>query len=391
VRLPAQIKVTVYVRHKASCSSAKRGEFYPNCDCAKWLRYSHNGKQRRQPAHTRTWSIAQEKGFELQKRLLHGDLPVSYAPEKAKQNIQEAIEAFITAKKTENISASTIRKLRHQLNLFEEFMSKQSKFYPADITAEDVIKYRASWTWGDLTKIKAQQNLRGFIRFACKENRMDVLDALGTIKETKEGKQRRKPKPFSESEINKLLKKVPEVFAEENHKIPKLQTLIRMMVTTGLAIVDAVQLERATLENAERNGVIEVERQKTGKPATMPIDKALLAELRSVLNGNPRYVFWNGRSLADSETKLLQSDMRKLMKAAGVYIKGNVFHRFRDSAVDTWIGLGWSMTEIATALGDTVTIVERHYKDWASQRMKERMARLPVRQWNSEVAATQQV
>jgi hypothetical protein len=79
------------------------------------------------------------------------------------------------------------------------------------------------------------------------------------------------------------------------------------------------------------------------------------------------------------------------MKAAGVYIKGNVFHRFRDSAVDTWIGLGWSMTEIATALGDTVTIVERHYKDWASQRMKERMARLPVRQWNSEVAATQQV
>jgi integrase len=270
-------------------------------------------------------------------------------------------------------------------------MSKQSKFYPADITAEDVIKYRASWTWGDLTKIKAQQNLRGFIRFACKENRMDVLDALGTIKETKEGKQRRKPKPFSESEINKLLKKVPEVFAEENHKIPKLQTLIRMMVTTGLAIVDAVQLERATLENAERNGVIEVERQKTGKPATMPIDKALLAELRSVLNGNPRYVFWNGRSLADSETKLLQSDMRKLMKAAGVYIKGNVFHRFRDSAVDTWIGLGWSMTEIATALGDTVTIVERHYKDWASQRMKERMARLPVRQWNSEVAATQQV
>ena len=73
--------------------------------------------------------------------------------------------------------------------------------------------------------------------------------------------------------------------------------------------------------------------------------------------------------------------MRDLMKAAGVYIKGNVYHRFRDTAVDFWIGQGWSLTDVATALGDTVTVVEKHYKDWASQRMKERLAKLPVREW----------
>ena len=69
------------------------------------------------------------------------------------------------------------------------------------------------------------------------------------------------------------------------------------------------------------------------------------------------------------------------MKAAGVYTPGVVFHRFRDSAVDYWLGQGWSMTDIATALGDTVRTVERHYRDWASQRMQNRMATLPVRQW----------
>ena len=39
------------------------------------------------------------------------------------------------------------------------------------------------------------------------------------------------------------------------------------------------------------------------------------------------------------------------------------------------------MMDIATALGDTVRTVERHYRDWASQRMQNRMATLPVRQW----------
>jgi len=60
--------------------------------------------------------------------------------------------------------------------------------------------------------------------------------------------------------------------------------------------------------------------------------------LLAVLNGNPKYVFWQGISLADSETKRLQDKMRTLMKAAGVYTPGVVFHRFRDSAVDYWLG-----------------------------------------------------
>ena len=92
-----------------------------------------------------------------------------------------------------------------------------------------------------------------------------------------------------------------------------------------------------------------------------PADLAdLLNELTAVMNGNPKYVFWQGRGTADSETKRLQGEMRELMKAAGVYIKGNVFHRFRDTAVDFWIGQGWSLTDVATALGDTVQKMGHH-------------------------------
>ena len=269
------------------------------------------------------------------------------------------------------------------MGLFADFIAKRSKFYPSQVEPEDVIAFRATWTsWGDLTKIKAQQNLRGFLRSCLKgEHRTDVLDALDTIKETKAGKERRKPKPLTEEELQKLLAKVPAVFENAPDKIARHQTMIRLMASAGLAIIDAVLLEKAVLERAKKTGVLDFERQKTGKPATIPIDASLLSELMGALNGNPKYVFWHGAALADSETKRLQAEMRDVMKAAGVYIKGNIYHRLRDTAVDSWLGMGWSLTDVATALGDTVRIVERHYKDWASKRQQERLAKLPVRKW----------
>ena len=54
-------------------------------------------------------------------------------------------------------------------------MTARSKFYPTEITAQDVIEYRATWKWNDLSKIKAQQNPRGFLRTCLRgDHRTDV-------------------------------------------------------------------------------------------------------------------------------------------------------------------------------------------------------------------------
>jgi hypothetical protein len=70
-----------------------------------------------------------------------------------------------------------------------------------------------------------------------------------------------------------------------------------------------------------------------------------------------------------------------LMEDAGVWIKGNLSHRFRDIAVDFWQVPGCSMTEIAAMLEDIAAIVEKHYADLASKRMEERLSKIPVRPW----------
>lgn len=371
--------VSVFVRHRDSCGFAGN-ESYPKCDCPKWLRYSLGGRQHRVNAETRTWGLAEEKAADLQKQLEAGQAGrPAIAPEAKQPTIAQAVETFITAKTGEGVSTATIRKLRFQLGQFEQFMARRSKFFPSEITATDVIEYRSGWTWkSGVTKQKAQQNLRGFLRSCCRSNLADLLAALKMIKLSKADKTRLEPQPFTEKELKRLLGHVPKTFPESD-RAAKMTALIHCMVSTGLAIRDTVQLERGNL----RDGWLRIDRQKTGKSVRQKLDGALCTELLAVANGNPKFIFWNGASKPTSAVGLWQADLRTLMQDAELWIKGNLSHRFRDTAVDFWLGAGCSLTDIAAMLGDTVAVVERHYANLASKRMEERLAKLPSRTWET--------
>jgi len=167
------------------------------------------------------------------------------------------------------------------------------------VTAVDVIEFRAAWTWkSGLTKQKAQQNLRSFLRMACRENLRDLLDVLKTIRLAKTDIARLEPQPFSEAELKRLLAQVPKTFASDALKAARLTTLIRFMVSTGVAIRDAVQLERENI----KGGWLRIRRQKTNRPVEQRLEEGLYQELLAVANENPKYIFWNGASAPNSAT-----------------------------------------------------------------------------------------
>jgi integrase len=380
--------VNIYVRHQGDCKYVNRSgrAFARDCQCVKWLRYSgedclcghkHTGRQHRISADTRTWGTAEEKRAALQQRLDTGE-STAPLPELKRQTIAQHLETHITAKESEGCSPATIRKLRNQLGDLERFLAERSKFFPADITATDLIEFRAEWTWGSgVTRQKAQQNVRAFLRSCCTNNLPGLLSALKTIRLSKTDITRLEPQPFSEEELTKLLAQVPVTFAQYPDKVARMTTLIKFMVSTGLAIRDTVQLERDNLAG----GWLRIKRQKTNKPVEQKLDPGLHAELLKVSNGNPRYVFWNGTSRPTSATGLWQADLRDVMKPAGLWIKGNLSHRFRDTAVDFWLGSGCSILEVSAMLGDTVSIVEKHYRKLLSKRMADRLANVPTRSW----------
>lgn len=381
---PAQeIRVRVFVRHKTTCDYVGL-EGHANCRCAKWLRYSRHGKQFRLPAHTRSFSSAEQKARELERRLNSGETVASLPrPDQPKKiTITDKVDTHILAKTSEGLSNSTRRKLKYQLGLFERYMADRSKFFPNEITTDDVIQFRASWKWkSGVTRQKAQQNLRGFLRSACEGKQLeDILRVLKPIKLTKADAVRLKPQPFSDKELTTLIAQVPTTFADDPEKQARVIALIHCQVETGLAIRDTVQLERDHI----KDGWLRIERQKTGRPVRQPLRPGLHEELLTLTNGNPKYVFWNGTGLPESATGLWQTDLRQLMQDAGVWIKGNLSHRFRDTAVDFWLSEGRSVEQVAAYLGDTVRIVERHYADLISERMEKQLASVPFRSWGTQ-------
>lgn len=368
-------EVTVFVRHKDSCESKDKGESFARCTCRKWLRWSMNGKQHRRNAHTRSWGNAEEQAQDLQRQLLAGSLGVTVSKEKG-ETLAAIIETYILGKESENLNAVTVGKAKSQLKRFERFMASRGKIFPNEITAKDVIDYRATWdTWkSGVTKQKAQAALRGFLRSCCRENLPELLGALKPIKLSKADKARLEPQPFTEAELKRLLEAVPKVFPD---RAAKMTALIHTMVSTGLAITDTVKLERANVQG----GWLRINRQKTDKAVKQRLDAGLCRELSAVANGNPRYIFWSGEGDIRTAVSNWLDDLRKVMDAAKLRIHGNNSHRFRDTAVDFWLGAGCSMTEVAALLGDTVAIVEKHYAKLASARMEDRLAKIPVRSW----------
>ena len=141
IKLYRKPEVTVYVRHKGSCPHAEN-ESYPKCDCAKWLRWSQDGKQHKVSAGTRSWAVALEKQEDQQKRLTGGRTVDGRVTEAARQDQQEqqqrqtvaqAIKLFVAVKEGDGALKATIRKLERQLLVFETFLAGRSKFSVADM------------------------------------------------------------------------------------------------------------------------------------------------------------------------------------------------------------------------------------------------------------------
>jgi integrase/recombinase XerD len=363
----AKPDVTVNVRHKNACPSAGRGGFYHKCDCPKFLRYSFGGKQHNFAAGTRSWDQAEIRAKEKQVQL-ESDVDTTIRHGSEKKTIKEAVEVFLTSKESEGIGSDAFAKNRRELERFELFMSERSRFYPGDIRLEDLVGYRAGWEGvykSSQTRAMVQTRLRGFLRFCVDNEWMTRLPKLKPIKVDEVPTL-----PLSESEYDRLLQMVPKLFDEA--KAPKVRALIQLMRHSGLAIRDAVTLERSEIvfdPKLEQHRIV-TSRQKTGTHVSVMIPPAVAKEVLSVLNGNERYVFWNtGTGLEQSAVTNWQHDLRRLFR--GTFGEKTDFtpHCLRDTAAMGWLSRGMRMEVVSKMLGHTsIKTTEKSYAKWDTRR-----------------------
>jgi integrase/recombinase XerD len=362
--------IEIFVRHSAACPRLDDPE-YKKCNCPKHLRYTHNGKQRRQSAKTRSWKLAEERRRKLEAQFEAADptKPITVTVEaKGGTTIEQAIDLFVSDKRSQGVSGEVLKKYERELDRLKEFMAKRSKFFPNEISVGDLTEFRAGWNVlypSSTTRSKVQERLRGFLRYCLASNLITRIPILSPIQVTTPPTL-----PLDDDQYTKLLGVIPDEFSDT--KATRVRALIRLMRYSGLAIRDAVTLERTELHHDKHKSLYRIvtARQKTGTHVSVPIPHDVAEEVLSVmkLNESPRYIFWNsGTGTERTVVTNWQHDVKQTFTAAGM--PDGHSHQLRDTFAVSLLQKGVPMEEVSKLLGHTsIKTTEKHYAPWVTAR-----------------------
>ena len=374
--------ITIFVRHSADCKY-KGDEFTKRCSCRKHMRWTLDGKQYRKQAGTRSWAEAEEAKRELADQLAGR---ISGTPEGPK-TIEAAVKVFLQDKAVQGVTAGVLGKYTRELARLRDYCERQGVYVVQGLTRELLTGFCATWekTYpSSYTRAKVRERCRGFLRYCYEAQWLPRIPALPKVKVDEP-----ETLPLSANEYARLLKAVPTVVAAPE-RCAAVRGLFQLMRYSGLAIRDALTLERVELQHDKKKGLYRIvtKRQKTGTHVSVPIPPAVAEELKSLLNGTPRYFFWSGNGEEESITKTwMKNYIVPIFRAAKIPNEGHMMsHRLRDTFAVDLLEKGVPLEEVSKLLGhESIKTTERHYSKWMKGR-QDRLDALVTGTWNAEKA-----
>jgi integrase/recombinase XerD len=382
--------ITIYVRHGFTNGNPCKytgDEFSRRCNCPKHFRWTQSGTQYRQKAGTRSWESAEEKKRQLQDQLA-GRTPET-RPEDNARTVQSAIDVFLQDKRVQGITAGVLGKYTRELARLRDYCERQSIFTVQAITRELLTGFCATWEAAypsSYTRAKVRERLRSFLRYGFEAKWLDRIPALPKIKV-----EEPPTLPLSAAEYKRLLDTVYGQISDRK-QADRVHALFQLMRHSGLAIRDALTLERNEIQHDAKKGLYRIvtARQKTGTNVSVPIPPEIAKELLAVINGNERYVFWSGNGEEESVTKnWAKYYIAPVFKAAGVTGEGHMMsHRLRDTFAVDLLGKGVPLEEVSKLLGhESINTTEKHYAKWVEGR-QDRLDALVTATWMKSKTGT---
>lgn len=371
--------ITIFVRHNAECKY-KGDEFEKRCRCRKHLRWSQNGKQFRSMARTRSWADAEKAKRDLEDRLA-GRTPET-KPEENATLMARCVEVFLQDKGVQGVTRKVIGKYKRELERLQVFCAKKGVYTVQGITREMLTAFCATWeeTYpSSTTRAKVRERLRSFFRYCYEAQWLSRIPALPKIKIDEPPTM-----PLTTEEYERLLDATYGVVPDPA-QAARVRALFGLMRHTGLAIRDALTLERNEIQYDKKKNLhrIVTDRQKTNVHVSVPIQPDVAQELLHVLNGNPRYVFWSGDGEEESITKnWTKYYITPAFKAAGLHDGSHMkSHRLRDTFAVDLLQKGVPLEEVSKLLGhSSIKTTEKHYAKWVIGR-QDRLDSLVTNTW----------
>ncbi len=371
------LHVSVYNRHRAKCPHRTQRE-WKKCDCPKWLYWHRDGKENRITADTGEWNVAAEKALkvELQYREKLDPKP------QEDMGVQMAVLLYLEDRKAQHLRDSTLSKLGTVFNGFANWCAANQVHFLKQITLPHLQAWRASWKDGALSAKKKQERVRGFFWFCVRNKWITDNPALGLSRIKVDVHN---ADYFTPDEFKKIIVAVDKFGKIEEHRA-RLKGMVYLLRWSGLAIRDAVMLEKTALGPDDR---LILRRAKTGVAVMLPLQPQIAMYLRSIMpHANERYFFWSGKGLPKSAVADWQRSLRRLfdiadLKHADGTPKRCHAHMFRHTFSIEMLVKGVPIEDVARLLGhSSVRTTEKYYASWVKARA-DRLEQAVMASWMS--------
>lgn len=363
MKIPA---VSVFTRHSRTCSH-RSDRHWRKCDCTKWLAWHSQGKEYRQSSGTASWNEAAQQANKIVEQYRAAALGEP-SPTKEAVRLDAAVLWFLADKESQHLRESTLSKLRRifQKQMVEWFTDRQIMFLK-DVTLPELQAWRATWEDGPLAAKKKQERVRGFFHFCNRNGWIAQNPALGLSKIKAD---HRPADPFTKEEFQKIYA-ATDRFGKTEAVRDRMRAMVLLLRWSGLAIRDAVTLERERLGADDR---LILRRAKTGAHVMLPLQTNVAAFLRRLKSPNPRYFFWTGSGLPKSAVADWQRALRRLFDLADIKKPDGSKkrchpHMFRHTFSVEMLLAGVDITDVARLLGHSSTkTTEKYYAPWIKAR-----------------------
>jgi integrase/recombinase XerD len=374
--------ITVYVRHHKACphrdDTSYKGK---GCNCRKRMRWTQNGQRRDVSAKTRSWAEAEKQKQKLLEQF-EGTTPAPTQVEaESRVTLLEAKGRFLRSKRhSEEAGESVIKKYDREIERLTTFLANRQKYFPNEITTDDMKAFQAGWLTlypSKQTRRRLLTRYRAFLRYCMDSDWLDKMPKFDKVPKDRADEIR--TQPLSPEQYEKLLRTVPKTFT--GIKAQRVRALIQLMRHSGLAVHDAVTLERTELHHTKHVHRIITSRQKTGASVNVPIPPDVAMELLAVPNDHKDYLFWNtGEGKPQSAVTNWQHDLREVFRAAGM--PDGHPHQLRDTYAVGLLERGVPMEEVSKALGHgSIKTTEKFYNPWVKTQ-QDRLDGLVMGTWD---------
>ena len=358
------LNVHVYVRHRKTCPH-KSQRFWKKCSCPKWITWHRDGKEYRQSSDSEDWNIAADMARKIESQYRSAGVP--HLP--PQQTLKMAVNLFLLDRESQHLADSTISKLR---TMFEKQMltwfDDNGVRLLTDVNLPHLQAWRSTWKDGPLAAKKKQERLRGFFYFCQRNKWISDNPALGLSRIKADV---RPADHFTRKEFQRIIVAVDQ-FGKTDAQRARLKGMVYLLRWSGLAIRDAVCLERSALTADDK---LILRRVKTGVAVMLPLQPQIAMYLRRMMDhSNERYFFWTGRGLPKSAVADWQRALRRLFDIADLrHADGSKKrchpHMFRHTFSIEMLIAGVPIEDVARLLGhSSVRTTEKYYASWVKAR-----------------------